>query len=188
MISHHRLEGKFVNLVRPLAVLEKKVRPDRQDRDAGTGILVDVVNGKRRNLEDAEPVGMVKRAKQADGEEDAIARSSSPPPGPKARDALDFSSSPPRQTPIKPRTVTRATDLKKIDENGVLEQQDGITAQDVSRGEEGEVGEEEDEEEPQTAVYYDVVNVIKRKILFSKRPEPIVRLSASTSTPSGTKT
>ena len=78
--------------------------------------------------------------------------------------------------------------MKKIDENGVLEQQDGITAQDVSRGEEGKDGEEEDEEEPQTAVYYDVVNVIKRKILFSKRPEPIVRLSASTSTPSGTKT
>ena len=112
MISHHRLEGKFVNLVRPLAVLEKKVRPDRQDRDAGTGILVDVVNGKRRNLEDAEPVGMVKRAKQADGEEDAIARSSSPPPGPKARDALDFSSSPPRQTPIKPRTVSWSSKME----------------------------------------------------------------------------
>ncbi len=34
-------------------------------------------------------------------------------------------------------------------------------------------------EESQTAIYYDVVSIIKRKILFSKRPEPIVRLDTS---------
>lgn len=154
MISHHRLEGKFVNLVKPLAVLEKKVRP--------SSVLMEVGNGKRR-AEDG--VLSVKKAKRAGtGEEVGYGgRSSSPPVSPRrSREALDFSSSPPRQTPIKSRAA-RGTELRDIDE--IREAR-----------EEADEEEEEEGEEPQTAVYYDVVNVIKRKILFSKRPEPIVRL------------
>ncbi|CDU26349.1 uncharacterized protein SPSC_06543 [Sporisorium scitamineum] len=143
MISHHRLEGKFVNLVRPLAVLEKKVREKQ------SAVLVDVANG----------VGTIRREKRPVEE-----GGSSPPVSPKrARDALDFSSSPPRQTPVKARPLAKASELTVVDENA--EKEDGVN--------------EDEEEEPQTAVYYDVVNVIKRKILFSKRPEPIVRPDTS---------
>lgn len=162
-ISHHRLEGKFVNLVKPLAVLEKKVRSQ-------PGILEESkdVNGKRVAEEMARVP--VKRAKQAEGIE-ASTRSSSPPVPPttprRAREAMDFSSSPPRQTPIKP-SAKAVSALKAVNEN------------DSGSGIPDELDIEEDgEEEPQTAVYYDVVSVIKRKILFSKRPEPIVRLTST---------
>ncbi|TKY85423.1 hypothetical protein EX895_005585 [Sporisorium graminicola] len=177
MISHHRLEGKFVNLVRPLAVLEKKVRADKQ-------VLADVGNAsRRRSREEVEAIGVVgtvKRAKRPVEDVGGAGRSSSPPISPKrARDALDFSSSPPRQTPVKSRPLAKASGLTDIDENA--EQRGG--AQEANQGKEDEEEEEEEEddqgEEPQTAVYYDVVNVIKRKILFSKRPEPIVRLDTS---------
>lgn len=178
MISHHRLEGKFVNLVRPLAVLEKKVRPDK--------VLSDVANKRRSEAGEGEGeiVGSVKRAKR--GEE----RGSSPAvEGRRARDALDFSSSPPR--PIaKARVGMKSDRLVDIDENGAPIQETEAAqggAQGENRDEKVEE-EEEDEEEPQTAVYYDVVSVIKRKILFSKRPEPIVRLDSSSITASTTTT
>jgi hypothetical protein len=149
MISHHRLEGKFVSLVRPLAVLEKKIRPDAAQKH----VLVDVGNGKRR-ADDPER-GQEKRPKLG----------SSPPPQPvsprKAKDALDFSSSPPRPTPTE-KPSERANALDGIDEA---------------------TPDDDDEDERQTAVYYDVVSVIRRKILFNKRPEPIVRLDATPSKP-----
>ncbi|SPO24458.1 uncharacterized protein UTRI_03726 [Ustilago trichophora] len=182
MISHHRLEGKFVNLVRPLAVLEKKVRGGSGGKNRS--VLVDVKNGeKRRTQADGigEKVGSVRKARKVE-EANSIgregARSSSPPMimSPKRnRDAMDFSSSPPHATPIKPRPVARATALNGIDENGASTNQAAEEEE-----EEEELG---DGEEPQTAVYYDVVNVIKRKILFSKRPEPIVRLDTTSSAP-----
>ncbi len=90
MISHHRLEGKFVSLVRPLAVLEKKVRADKR-------VLADMGN--------EDMVGMVKRARR---EEPVTPR--------KGKRELDFSSSPPQMTPVKPRPVK--TTLKSVDENG----------------------------------------------------------------------
>ncbi|GAC97511.1 hypothetical protein PHSY_005097 [Pseudozyma hubeiensis SY62] len=163
MISHHRLEGKFVNLVKPLAVLEKRVREDK--------VLSDVANGKRQG---GEAVGNVKRAKK----EVSGTRGSSPPVETRAKDALDFSSSPPRQTPIKSKMVRHVSGLDGIDENvpgpGNSSEQNGRKSDRT-----GEDDEDEEEEEAQTAVYYDVVSVIKRKILFSKRPEPIVRLDTS---------
>lgn len=193
MISHHRLEGKFVNLVRPLAVLEKKKSSADATKPEAEAVLVDVVNGSngKRKSDDhdgevGQQVGTVKRAKPL-SDRNAFDGDSSPPPtfplsSPRrpARDALDFSSSPPHQTPIKPRPVAKASQqLRDIDENG--------TTTDRNPGEqdedEDEEGEGEGEEEAQTAIYYDVVNVIKRKILFSKRPEPIVRLDSSTTTP-----
>ena len=170
MVSHHRLEGKFVNLVRPLAVLEKKVRPDKATPLAADGVLLELSNGKRRPEE--QRVGTVRKARRVEGDKEAGVASSSPPPSPKrARDAMDFSSSPPRPTPTA--NVARATALPGIDENA-----EHSSLQHSSKEKEGE---EEDVEEPQTAVYYDVVSVIKRKILFSKRPEPIVRLDPSAS-------
>ncbi|KAJ9479397.1 hypothetical protein PHBOTO_002890 [Pseudozyma hubeiensis] len=163
MISHHRLEGKFVNLVKPLAVLEKKVREDK--------VLSDVVNGKRQG---GEPVGNVKRAKR----DVAGERGSSPPAEARAKDALDFSSSPPRQTPFKSKMVRHVSGLEGIDENAP-EQGDSPEQNGKESGQTEEIDGDEEEEEAQTAVYYDVVSVIKRKILFSKRPEPIVRLDTS---------
>ncbi|SPO23756.1 uncharacterized protein UTRI_03726_B [Ustilago trichophora] len=182
MISHHRLEGKFVNLVRPLAVLEKKVRGGGSKAES---VLMDVKNGEKRRAqvdEMAEKVGSVRKARRVE-EPDSIegkgARNSSPPlilSPRRNRDAMDFSSSPPHATPIKARPVARASALDGIDEN------DNAATTTTAAEEEVVVGEEE-EDEPQTAVYYDVVNVIKRKILFSKRPEPIVRLDTTTSPP-----
>ncbi|SJX63167.1 uncharacterized protein SRS1_13991 [Sporisorium reilianum f. sp. reilianum] len=144
MISHHRLEGKFVNLVRPLAVLEKKVRAH--------SVLVEVGN----------EVGAVRRSKRPVESGETLPK--------RARDAVDFSSSPPSMTPVKARPLAKASGLTDIVENAA---QQGSAKQ----GKEEE--DDDDAEEPQTAVYYDVVSVIKRKILFSKRPEPIVRLDTS---------
>ncbi|EST05221.1 Chromosome transmission fidelity protein 8 [Kalmanozyma brasiliensis GHG001] len=145
MVSHHRLEGKFVSLVRPLAVLEKKVRPGKKITE---GVLVDVVN--KRGSEE-ERVGTVKKARRDEEAEPLTPRKPT-------RDSLDFSSSPPQPTPVKSRPLGKPSELDTVDEN-----------------EEGEL------EEAQTAIYYDVVNVIRRKILFSKRPEPIVKLNTSPS-------
>ncbi|SNX83765.1 uncharacterized protein MEPE_02473 [Melanopsichium pennsylvanicum] len=195
MISHHRLEGKFVNLVRPLAVLEKKVRSDA-DKLTEKAILLDIPNGKMRMAatmvgEQAtvrHKVGHVRKARVSNQNEEngRGIRSSSPPdllssPKRKSRDALDFSSSPVRETPVRPRgAVAKASaQLNDIHENGVNQiasLANQITEKEAQEGED----EQEEVEEPQTAVYYDVVNVIKRKILFSKRPEPIVRLDTST--------
>lgn len=176
MISHHRLEGKFVNLVKPLAVLEKKVRADKT-------VLSDVGNAKRSvegDEAEGEMVGNVKRARRVgdDGER------RSPPPAMqgvrKGRDSMDFSSSPPRPTPVS-RVGKKSDRLRDIDENGVpVDRSDAETTEGDKDNEDEE--QEEDQVEPQTAVYYDVVNVIKRKILFSKRPEPIVRLDSTSTT------
>lgn len=142
MVSHHRLEGKFVSLVRPLAVLEKKVRPDKAARE---GVLMDVVNETGKRGID-ERVGTVKKARRDEQDEPVTPRKPT-------RDSLDFSSSPPQPTPAKSK-VGHTSELDTVEE-------------------------EDDVEEAQTAVYYDVVNVIRRKILFSKRPEPIVKLDTS---------
>ena len=191
MISHHRLEGKFVNLVKPLAVLEKKVRKD--PAHAQHDVLVELANGKR-SAQQASPI-TPKRARCEQDNATPWSPPLAPPLSPRrGRDALDFSSSPPRHTPIRQKPVKQTFGLEHIVENtatlldSTQEQHPKPSKvqdhddDDGNKDNDDDDDEYDDDAEPQTAVYYDVVNVIKRKILFSKRPEPIVRLNPSFTT------
>lgn len=159
MVSHHRLEGKFVNLVKPLAVLEKKSRSDQTVLREQDPNATPTRYGKRSALDvqgdPTTPTAGTKRAKSAH-----LEPMSSPVPATpirKRKDAMDFSSSPPyRSSPIRTRDAESTEDTSDV---------------------------EEEEDEAQTSIYYDVVNIIKRKILFSKRPEPIVKLGTDAVTP-----
>lgn len=156
MVSHHRLEGKFVNLVKPLAVLEKKTRKDQRVLAEQDLNETPTKIGKRSAQVDAEgsttPRNRTKRAKQ--GNDLPVSSPTTATPIRRKKDAMDFSSSPPyRSSPPREQDLER-TETASNDNDEDDELQD----------------------EAQTAVYYDVVNIIKRKILFSKRPEPIVKL------------
>ncbi|MCO5602884.1 hypothetical protein L7F22_057023 [Adiantum nelumboides] len=181
LISHHRLEGKIVSLPRPLAVLEKKrrVKEDVQEALLNPGQIQDVASSptpfeKRHNTlsrrgaleredddDDAaapsSPTMSRKRARLNVEEgslqtplkrtRNAEGMSSSPmPPPPMRGSELDFSS--PTSSPVRRALPTQ-----------------------MGKGEEGDPAKSRT-----TKTYFEVVCVIRKKILFTKRPEPVVRL------------
>lgn len=142
-ISHHRLEGTFVTLRRPWAVLEKRTAPARAASPASPrpGHVDDDDDDDDGLSPPASPTLSRKRPRNAvdvpvTPPRGAHVRSSSPmpPPPPHWSDgAYDFSS-PSRPAPDAARLPTTTS--------------------------------------------YAVVTIVRRKILFAKRPEPIVRLGA----------
>ncbi len=122
-------------------------------------------------------------------------KSSSPLRPPARGDLLDFSSSPvhpssdrpfapssiaPRSSPPPPSSPTAAAAQQQ---RGSKRKASATGAEDWNAGDE-EVEAEAEEGGAQkgkvridpTATYYEVVSIIRKKIVFSKRPEPIVRL------------
>ncbi|CAO1632259.1 unnamed protein product [Parajaminaea phylloscopi] len=91
---------------------------------------------------------------------DRIPSSSPPPPPPVLGSAVDYSSPP--ATPSKTASARAEADAGDTTPRAKL-------GQPVPLGERAQV----------TSTYYDVVCVIRQKILFSKRPEPVVHLQTS---------
>jgi hypothetical protein len=186
LISHHRLEGKIVALTKPFAVLQKKKRslaqedrieehiePSRRVVDVDSSPLLSSRNGNRvhdRDEEDeggeqlGEPASPSMSRKRARGEVGKITHqtpikalnravmvpSSSPMPrAPLRGSELDFSS------PIPARSTASAASREQQ-----VEYDDG---QDWMH-------------KKSTSTYFEVVCIIRKKMLFTKRPEPVVRL------------
>lgn len=181
LISHHRLEGRLVSLTKPFAVLQKKKRRQGHSSNAQEGeceqrlesspvrfVRPGAAEGFHLDGENddddegpASPSMARKRARKdvlltphkvARADKAAtIAASSSPLPRPPMRGSeLDFSSPLP-----KPRAVPL----------------------DVGPAADGdEAGQQEWLHRQSTSTYFEVVCIIRKKILFSKRPEPVVRL------------
>ncbi|KAE8234404.1 hypothetical protein CF326_g555 [Tilletia indica] len=180
LISHHRLYGKFVDLHQPLAILQKHQREPPASLDSSP-------SAKRRWLEqpwtsdvesDGEDEGILgeeegerkKRVKRNDGEDQR-------------------ESGPPSSSPCRPSSVQKKKIARKASEGGEDDDLEAEWDDDEEDGNEND-GEEESKKDGEDAggkrkrtqggrkprVWYDVVSVIRRKILFSQRPEPVVNL------------
>ncbi|PWN33490.1 uncharacterized protein FA14DRAFT_104964, partial [Meira miltonrushii] len=149
LISHHRLEGKIVSLTKPMAVLEKK------QRSATNGEAAPLIslNGDRGDVP------------------------SSPTPIPLDSNDLDQPNSP----TISRKRVCNGTDEERQCTSLDIPSSSPIPMKRIQ-------GSEVDYSSPlpaskrratgagQTATYMEVVCIIRKKLLFSKRPEPVVRL------------
>lgn len=202
LISHHRLEGKIVSLTKPMAVLEKK---QRSTTNTEAGVLKDSdVNRKNADIP-SSPTRFDKQAPapliSLNGEEGDAP--SSPTPVPLESDHLDQPNSPtfsrkraahngtieerknasldiPSSSPIPLKRVQGSevdyssplpASKRRATEAGL--EKKPTSAQDT------ETAIDEDEwlyGKGQTATYMEVVCIIRKKLLFSKRPEPVVRL------------
>lgn len=108
--------------------------------------------------------------------------SSSPAPLPPMRgSALDFSSPPPTSSPTRSSPSARTPKAAKAnggetgDANGTRAGAGNATADETNgRGEEDAFSVELGERKRPTATYYDVMCIVRKKVLFSKRPEPVV--------------
>ncbi|KDN41154.1 hypothetical protein K437DRAFT_238485 [Tilletiaria anomala UBC 951] len=204
-VSHHRLEGKIVSLQKPLAVLEKKRRAGKESAHSGEkegdqvqgtanvmeetmqdGITKATRRGARTSRVRVRADSLMSNASAGEAETDptnvdecagtahlpSISRkrqkldgskylekhhkSSSLIRAPAVKDALDFSSSP-----------THATDDDWSSRPGSspLQRREGLarrsTADKVKAG--------------PTSTFYEVVSIVRKKIIFSKRPEPHVK-------------
>ncbi|KAE8268669.1 hypothetical protein A4X09_0g3672 [Tilletia walkeri] len=183
LISHHRLYGKFVDLHQPLAILQKHQREPPASLDSSP-------SAKRRWLEqpwtsdvesDGEDEGILgeeegerkKRVKRNDGEDER-------------------EGGPPSSSPCRPSSVQKNKIDRKASEGGEEDRDDDLEAEwddDEEDGDEIDGGEESKKDGENAGgkrkrsqggrkprVWYDVVSVIRRKILFSQRPEPVVNL------------
>ncbi|KAE8250862.1 hypothetical protein A4X13_0g4315 [Tilletia indica] len=184
LISHHRLYGKFVDLHQPLAILQKHQREPPASLDSSP-------SAKRRWLEqpwtsdvesDGEGEGTLgeeeegerkKRVKRNDGEDER-------------------ESGPPSSSPCRPSSVQKKKIDRKATEGGEEDKDDDLVAEwddDEDDGDENDGGEDSKKDGENAGgkrkrsqggrkprVWYDVVSVIRRKILFSQRPEPVVNL------------
>jgi len=232
LISHHRLEGRIVNLVKPLAVLEKRRRDepkeeldqklrdeeDKAFRIGSSPIGMRNLNGRKtrvsRNLgeddddddeEEEEDEGshstsalrkgfnlnsipnespsMAKRPKTSiekgkgkaeEGMEletpsksrlQRMQEDSSPMPLPaKCGEALDFSSPQSARRPSHRNRNHSNLGAETGNEDGMEDEAEGIR--------------DERSLKP-TSTSYDMICIIRKKILFDKRPEPVVRLEGA---------
>lgn len=198
LISHHRLEGKVVSLPRPFAVLEKKRRERKSKGREGKERIPEVASSPAPFLEiddrpraqrgascereeeeehDASvPLSPTMARKRAWNEADVaslqtplkLARkadfsvSSSPIlPPPMRGSELDFSS-PPSSPATQRASAVRARESSELHNTEALEHK---RADDIASAGKAD-----------TKTYFEVVCVIRKKILFTKRPEPVVRL------------
>ncbi|PWN51791.1 hypothetical protein IE53DRAFT_367768 [Violaceomyces palustris] len=223
LVSHHRLEGRFIKLVKPLAVLEKRKRTEECDiagrasdhevspgpegeecsprwgsarpvNDQGTEasrseLEEGDMDGARHLMQESRaaalPLSPTHNRKRAfdmaessvDGPhlkskklEKGMAREH-----PSAKDQPKLISS----RPVRPTPDHRDSHEFSSSPTCCEKEGDLATNGDQDRGRDGSDF-DSFEEERLTATHYDVVSIIRRKILFSKRPEPIVRLEGAT--------
>ncbi|PKI85001.1 hypothetical protein MVES1_001074 [Malassezia vespertilionis] len=147
-ISHHRLEGSFVKLRKPLAVLEKRV---------GSADTLDMEHAPDHDAE--------------------LQHASSPPTSPLAHDDLYASPSQQRkraktdlvQTPTRAGhgTVSSSPMPERMQRFS-----DGFMDFSSPQGK-GAV-----EERPHVVTSYHVVTIVRQKLLFASRPEPVVQLDS----------
>ncbi|KAL9941084.1 hypothetical protein V8E36_000572 [Tilletia maclaganii] len=206
LIAHHRLYGKFVDVHQPLAVLRKHERdlpasldqtsPGAKRRWLEQPWTSDVESGNEDEGSNENGVERrsVKRARREEGREDA---SSPPPPSSspcrsaeqRASGTIKSSTSGAEQSQRKDVEVP-AKSAPQGDQEGDESAEDDDWDEDESDHDDDDAaaGAQQDGRKPSSAaqkrkrvrrprVWYDVVCVIRRKILFSQRPEPVVNLA-----------
>ena len=145
-ISYHRLEGRLVKLARPIAVLEKRQRPGRE-ADADADVFSSPPRSSSPGTDMPEsPLRLRKRA-----------RSRTPEAAPKRGAAHERNLRPSAESssPMPERT---------------LRYSDGhLDFSSPARPPAGHAP-----SAPSTA--YEVTTIVRQKLLFSQRPEPIVKL------------
>ncbi|PWN93089.1 hypothetical protein FA10DRAFT_263790 [Acaromyces ingoldii] len=182
LISHHRLEGKIVSLPRPLAVLEKKrrVKEDFQEAPLRRGRVQDVASSPTPFENRSDPLSRGGALEREDDDDDAAAPSSPTMTRKRARPNVEEVS---LQTPLK-RTrdaeVMSSSPMPPPPMRGSELDFSSPTTSPARRALPTHTDKEEEEGDSAksrtTKTYFEVVCVIRKKILFTKRPEPVVRL------------
>lgn len=205
LLSHHKLEGKLVNLTKPLAVLRKRKRgmreqgqEDEQEDDDGGDDGGDETIRPPPNVDDDEDdhippssptsattppsshkVSMKALADSDDDTDTAGDVSPSVRAGKKKRAVGDAETT--HATPTKrPRVDTSSpspSPSPSASPSSPLAPMRG-SAIDFSSPPPRETGMTSTTRTTRTQVSYDVVCVIRKKVLFSKRPEPVVHRRA----------
>lgn len=233
LISHHRLEGRIVNLVKPLAVLQKRRRDDLKEEGKDQNSESEELSHKARKVPqiDSSPIGMKVNQNRNnlsgsdDEEEEDIEEldeaNLSPSTFKKRPNAdLDRNPNPSKkskitndegkgkgkelelETPSRSRLQRKEEDdsspmplpLKRgeaLDFSSPQSVRKNPSAsshkrQDMTKG----YGQEEEDNEEEggirdeislrpTSTSYDMICIITKKILFDKRPEPVVRLEGA---------
>jgi hypothetical protein len=177
LISHHRLEGKLVTLTKPFVVLERKKRADNpitkgkdSDRRGGqehaerfsgsasspsTSAIVDKEEEPGSpSLNRKRAAGNLLEACRERGKAAVAEASSSPVPTSRTLPGSEADFSSPLAANKRMRLSTSAEEQASDDQDVHADLMD----------------------KDDTATYMEVVCIIRKKFLFSKRPEPIVRL------------
>ncbi|KAK0527516.1 hypothetical protein OC842_004845 [Tilletia horrida] len=202
LVSHHRLYGKFVDLHQPLAILQKHQReppagfdtssPSAKRRWLEQPWTSDVESGGEGDDGEGEEewegqLGLRRKRARREGAQPE----SSPPPPPGSSPCR--SSARRARATVAPSTppnlaasattmvqesgkVTEGEDDEFDDADDDDSDGDGADAAETSR-ENGATKKRKAPVGRTPRVWYDVVCVIRRKILFSQRPEPVVKLA-----------
>jgi hypothetical protein len=175
LISHHRLEGKIVALTKPFAVLEKKRRTIGKEAVATRSKIIDIASSP---LDSSRMINRVQEREDDEAVEELDEPASPSMSRKRARIEMGKSI---HQTPVKAlnraQMVPSSSPMPRAPLRG--SELDFSSPMPASKQHATSVDEDDGQDwmhKKNTSTYFEVVCIIRKKILFTKRPEPVVRL------------